>query len=61
MFTKAFIALFYVFYMFEGTIEHVFDVAWWMSARRGRASDVRCLGTASIAAAEGWLLGFCRK
>ncbi|KAL1176135.1 hypothetical protein V6Z11_A04G138200 [Gossypium hirsutum] len=45
----------------KGTIDHVSNVARWMSARRGRARDVRCLGTASIAAAEGWLLGFCRK
>ncbi|TYI36797.1 hypothetical protein ES332_A03G166900v1 [Gossypium tomentosum] len=44
-----------------GTIEHVSDVAWWMSVRRRRVRDVRCLETASIATAEGWLLGFCRK
>ncbi|TYH22593.1 hypothetical protein ES288_A04G141300v1, partial [Gossypium darwinii] len=37
----------------KGTIDHVSNVARWMSARRGRARDVRCLGTASIAAAEG--------
>ncbi|TYJ40355.1 hypothetical protein E1A91_A04G135000v1 [Gossypium mustelinum] len=36
----------------KGTIDHVSNVARWMSARRGRARDVRCLGTASIAAAE---------